>query len=230
MIQNYKMDGYEIAKIRMVHDTMINYSYLILDIETKECFIVDPAWEMGKIELQISLIGGSLTGILLTHCHYDHTNLVNKLVRKYNPKVYMSLEEIEYYSFEANNLVPIRDMEILNIGKTEVTTILTPGHTTGGTCFLLKDSLFTGDTIFIEGCGICNLDGSSPYEMFESIQKLKALVDKDTRVFTGHSYGKDQGLQWKYLLKENIYVSIENMESFVKFRMRKNQKNLFDFK
>lgn len=86
--------------------------------------------------------------------------------------------------------------------------ILTPGHTAGGICFLLKDSLFTGDTIFMEGCGICNLDGGSPEKMFESIQKLKGFVSNDIKVFAGHSYGRQQGIKWKELLSENLYLAI----------------------
>lgn len=222
--------GYEVFKIRMVHDSMINHSYLIVDNETRECSIIDPAWELDKIEFQISLIGGNLTSVFLTHCHYDHVNLVDELVEKYNTKVYMSKEEIDYYEFEAGNLVPIKDGEVIEIGKTPVECILTTGHTAGGICFMLKDCIFTGDTLFIEGCGICNCEGGSPEEMYDSIQKLKTLVGEEVRVFTGHSYGKEQGKKWKDLLQQNIYLGIDDKDTFVNFRMRHNQKNLFNFK
>ncbi len=91
-------------------------------------------------------------------------------------------------------------------------------------------SMFTGDTVFTEGCGICEDDGSSAEEMFRSIQRIKSEVSPYVRVYPGHSFGKAPGHTIEDLFQYNIYFQIDKKEYFVKFRTRKNQKGIFDFK
>jgi len=223
-------NGYEIHQIKTFFLTWSNYSYIVLDKITKSAMIVDPAWELNKIENKLNQLNANLVAIFLTHSHYDHVNMVNPLVKKYNPAVYMSKQEIGYYRYRCSNLEGLNDEETVKVGETDVTSILTPGHTAGGMCYLLQNSLFTGDTIFIEGCGICCGYGSSAAQLFESIQRVKSRIPENVNVYPGHSYGKPSGQTLKYLTKENIYFQIEKKEHFIDFRMRKNQKGLFDFK
>ncbi|WP_236905062.1 MBL fold metallo-hydrolase [Clostridium formicaceticum] len=201
-----------------------------MDKETRSAAIVDPSWEVEIIVNVLSKLEVELSTILLTHSHYDHVNMVDALIMKYNPMVYMSYIEANYYRFKCKNLITIDDMDLVSVGQTEIRCLATPGHTAGGSCYLLKGSLFTGDTIFIEGCGICTGKGASAEDMFESIQKIKSIVRPDVRIYPGHSYGKKPGYSMEYLMKENIYLHINDKKHFIEFRNRKNQKNLFIFK
>ncbi|MNW49762.1 putative polyketide biosynthesis zinc-dependent hydrolase PksB [compost metagenome] len=168
--------------------------------------------------------------ILLTHSHKDHVNMVDPLVKQFNAKVYMSAIEIDFYSFSCENLYPLLDGQSILLGGTNITCMLTPGHTLGSVCYLLSDSFFTGDTVFIEGCGICDTLGGSAEMMYETFEKIRRMIPLDVKVYPGHSFGQIPGCSLRHLLQYNIYFQIQTKEQFVLFRMRKNQKGLFDFK
>ncbi|MCO1604479.1 MBL fold metallo-hydrolase [Desulfosporosinus nitroreducens] len=222
--------NYEVYLINTIYYNFSNYSYIIVNKTTKASLIVDPAWDFKKITDKIYQLGAYLTSIVLTHSHIDHVNLVNPLIKQFNPRVYMSELEINYYGFRCRNLYALNDMDRIDIGETKVLCLLTPGHTAGGMCYLLQDSLFSGDTIFSEGCGVCNFKGGSAEQMFESIQRIKFIVPSDIRIYPGHSYGKMPGQTLEYIMKENVYFQINKKSFFIDFRMRENKKSTFDFK
>jgi len=217
------MNSFNIYQLHLQSMYFKNYCYIIIDKATNLAAIIDPAWELATIEELLKKLNANLVTILLTHSHFDHVNLVKPLLKKYNPKVVMSTTEIDYYKFTCPNLTPIQDGDTLKLGNTDIKCLLTPGHTVGGTCFLLSDCLFTGDTIFTEGCGVCNTDGGSPEEMYASIQMIKKTITPNTFIYPGHSYGKAPGQPLSHLFKENIYFHIDKLEYFIDFRMRKNQ-------
>lgn len=213
--------NYDVYVLRVAARDIVNYCYLIVDRSTKKAAIVDPAWRLEVITLALERLGAQLTMILLTHSHDDHVNLVNALSQLYQPAVYMTRQEIEYYNYDSPSLHSLEDYSSIRLGNTSVTCLLTPGHTAGSCCYLLSDSIFTGDTIFIEGCGICNLPGGNADAMFDSVQKIKMWVHNNVQVYPGHSFGKPPGARFSSLLEDNIYFLIYDRESFVKFRMRK---------
>ncbi len=141
----------------------------------------------------------------------------------------MSCREIEYYGFHCERLNKVRHQDVIHLGNTSIQCLLTPGHTAGGVCYLLDDALFTGDTIFTEGCGICNLRGGDPEKMFESIQMIKKTVDPSVRIYPAHSFGKMPGQTLSSLMNENLYFIIPVKEHFVSWRMRNNFFGAFDF-
>lgn len=223
------MTSFQIYQFHLKSSFFKNYCYIIVDTTTNYAAIIDPAWELETIESFLTAKNITLISILLTHSHFDHVNLVNPLIKKYNPHVIMSALEINYYHFECRNLIPIENQDSLKLGNTDIKCLVTPGHTAGSTCFLLSDSLFTGDTIFIEGCGICNTEGGSAEEMYNSIQIIKKTISPTILIYPAHSFGKTPGHSLDYLFKENIYFQIENPQQFISFRMREEQKNIFDF-
>ncbi|SFJ70044.1 MBL fold metallo-hydrolase [Thermoflavimicrobium dichotomicum] len=220
---------YDLHQLKVSSAHFINYTYIIVDKTSGRAAIVDPAWELELILRKILGIGAKPEAILLTHSHYDHVNLVDPLVEQFDSQVFMSKKEIDYYHFRCQNLNPVEDFDTIQLGETSITSLLTPGHTAGGTCYQLSESLFTGDTVFIEGCGICDTIGGSPDQMFDSIQKIKRHSNPDVRIYPGHSYGLEPGYPLKYLLHNNIYFIFEKKEQFIAFRMRKNQKKYHFF-
>ncbi|WP_426446226.1 MBL fold metallo-hydrolase [Paenibacillus sp. S-38] len=222
--------GYEVVPLRVTWRHYINYSYLIVDRASRQAAVVDPAWELDTIVSEVERQGAVLTSILLTHAHHDHVNLVEALCSRYTGlAVYMMSRECDFYGFSAPGLHRLGDSDTLLIGATPVRCYLTPGHTAGGACYLLPDSLFSGDTIFIEGCGMCAGAGSDPHELYHSVKRMQRLVPDEVRVYPGHSYGAKPGQTMRYLRENNIYFQIESQEHFVGFRMRKNQSNLLNF-
>lgn len=209
---------------------MINYSYIIVDRGSRRAALIDPAWELDKIRDKLEELKVELVAIFLTHSHPDHVNLVDELVDIYNPAVYIQEDEVSYYGYNCQNLIPLKHLAEVELGRTTVRCLHTPGHTKGGACYLLSSDIFTGDTLFIEGCGICTTRGGDPDEMFDSLQMLKGMIKPSVHVYPGHSYGAAPGLKMELLLKGNLYLAIDRREHFVSYRMRKRQFNLFNFR
>lgn len=206
-----------------------NYCYLILDKEKKEGILIDPAWDLSQFKAVIKAMEIELKGIFLTHSHNDHVNLAEKLTTIYGCPVYMSAIEQAYYNFNCNNLKTIGE-ETVKAGNLEVTAIHTPGHTIGGFCYKIENAIFTGDTLFTEGCGICNTKGGDPGQMFQSLKKLKEILPRETLIYPGHSFGYDPGYTLAKVLEMNIYLNITEEELFTEYRMRKNTKSPIAFK
>ena len=167
--------------------------------------------------------------MLLTHSHFDHVDLAEPIAREYRCEIIAHEEEISYYRLGFRDLVGVTHLSTIQIGKTWITCIHTPGHTKGSLCYLLKESLITGDTLFNEGCGVCHLDGGNPEDMFQSLNLLVHSVRKNVRIFPGHSFGTDVGLTFGEVQDMNIYFHIKNKEDFILFRMKPEQRSIFNF-
>lgn len=229
MIVEYGDSVPRVFVLRVSHNFIINYNYLIVDDTNNLSVIVDPAWDIEKIEKTLVFTRTSLKGILLTHSHPDHIDLAIPLSLKYNCPIWMSNVEIATSNFKAERLVGV-DIIPWFVGHIQIQPIFTPGHSLGSTCYLIGNSLFTGDTLFAEGCGLC-FNKIAASAMYSSIELLKKRIKPETRVFPGHSYGKIPGQKFSLLLKENIYLQFNNEDDFVAYRMRIGQKTkrFFDF-
>ncbi|WP_159882418.1 MBL fold metallo-hydrolase [Paenibacillus puerhi] len=214
---------YELHRLRVVSGRLVNYCYVIVDRATRQACVVDPAWDHAAVTGKLDELQADLTVILLTHSHTDHVQLVPRLTREYAPAVWMSRLEIEGYGFQCNGLQAFEDGQVIRLGATTITCLVTPGHSFGSSCFLLSGDLMTGDTIFIEGCGVCAAHGSDAGAMFESVQRIKSLVHPQIRVHPGHAFGELPGQPMHYLHMYNMYFQFQTKEEFIAYRMRKNQ-------
>jgi hydroxyacylglutathione hydrolase len=219
----------QVIVLKVQHRAMKNYSYLVVDAETQQALIVDPAWEMETIEQAINATQSKLQGILITHSHPDHIHLARPLAEQYDCPIWMSKEEIVISGFRAPQLTAI-EKDIWLVGQMVVEAILAPGHTPGCVCYVIGDNAFTGDVLFAEGCGICP-DLMASHAMFDSLQKLQARLKPFTRIFPGHSYGNPPGQMLWQLLKQNIYLQFTDKHSFAAFRLRsgQNRASMFNF-
>lgn len=206
-----------------------NYTYVIVEPNSLETIIIDPACEREKIENLIVSHGLKMKYILLTHTHSDHTSQVEWLYQKYSMQVCLSTVEAHFYDYYIPNMKLLNDGDILHMGAISVKCLLTPGHSKGSMCYWIDEKLFTGDTLFIEGCGMCSAAGASVDEMYESIQHIKAIIPKNTEIYPGHRYYSPPGQKFVSLFEINIYLLLDDKEDFVEFRTRKNQKNLLNF-
>jgi len=212
------------------HLAFINYCYLVIDSSSRNALLIDPAWEIEIIETALKSLNVKLQGILLTHSHFDHINLASHFAVHYQIPVYMSQAEITYYHFQCPHLFAIEEFRPFELGGITIQPIFTPGHTAGGTSYLIEENLFCGDTLFIEGCGFCSSKGGNPEIMFETLQNLKNTISTRTIIYPGHCYGTPVGQTFDYVLKNNIYLQIPSKEIFIAYRMRENQNNIFNFK
>jgi hydroxyacylglutathione hydrolase len=220
----------QLYPIRVIRGRFINYTYLLFNNISNEAVVIDPGYEFDTLVTQIKNAGVQLRAILLTHHHEDHTQSAGQLAVFFNVPVWINELEQRFYGFTCSNLQTFYADSTLTIGSFHIPALHTPGHTKGSVCFYIDKYLFTGDTLFIEGCGMCLGKGADPLDMFNSIQKIRVNTYMTTLVYPGHCFGIEPGLQFEKVLNENIYFHINRIDKFVNFRMRKNQKGWFDFK
>jgi hydroxyacylglutathione hydrolase len=219
----------KVIVLKVSYQFIKNFNYMVVDPPSGKAVIVDPAWEIEKIDQALLDEEATLSGILVTHSHPDHVNLAEPLAEKYGCPVWMSKEEIADSGFNARHLVGI-DATPWSVGEMIIEPMLTPGHTPGCVCYRIGDNLFSGDVLFTEGCGMCP-DVPAAHAMFASLEKLKIRLKPYTRIFPGHSYGELPGRMLSELRKDNIYLQFSDKDSFASFRLRRGQsvEKMFSF-
>ncbi|MHC4595051.1 MAG: hydroxyacylglutathione hydrolase [Planctomycetota bacterium] len=152
-----------------------NYIYLC-HYHQNNAFVVDPG-DAGVVLKALEQHRLNLTDVLVTHRHFDHTAGMEDLKKKTGCRITGS-EETGMF-------------EIVGVN---IQLITTPGHTRDSVCYYVQLSeehsglLFTGDTLFIGGCGRpIECDAQT---LWHSLQKLAALPD-DTLVYPGHDYTEE---------------------------------------
>jgi hydroxyacylglutathione hydrolase len=213
--------------LKVVKDPFINYAYFLWDSASNEALIVDPGYGAEMVAAYVAEKKAMLKGVLLTHHHADHAHAASWIAGHYHVPVFMSKMESEYYHFSCQNLVPVSWDDCFSVGSFDVIAWNTPGHTKGSVCLQIDNRLFTGDTLFIEGCGICTGDGADPADMFRSLQKLKQIISSSVRIFPGHSFGEEPGMAFSNVLKDNLYFHLHDFHKFIAFRMRTKNVKFF---
>ena len=112
-----------------------------------------------------------------------------------------------------SDVVKVESGDTLSIGAVEVEFLHTPGHTPGSQCFRIKNTLVSGDTLFIDGCGRVDLPGSDTEDMFHSLQRLCDLPD-DTLLLPGHNYSAVPNATMGETKQQNAYLRIPDLESW----------------
>jgi glyoxylase-like metal-dependent hydrolase (beta-lactamase superfamily II) len=224
--------NFNLITLRMQFFLIKNFSYILYDFVTKDAIIIDPAWEIEKVEDALKMNNLKLKAILITHTHYDHINLTGPLVSKFGCQVWVSSLEAECLNIPKTYIHRISSENYFRIGNISIKPLFTPGHSPGSICYLINDTIFTGDTLFIEGCGMCPKEEGAPQKLFNSLLKLKSIVPEDVKVFPAHSFGHLPGKTFRYLLDSNIYLQLkpDQLDMFIAFRMRRGQFQLFNFK
>lgn len=175
------------ATVHVVPALEDNYMYVLIDTLTKSAVVVDPV-EPTKVLNLISNETANLLAILTTHHHLDHcggNSALLDLIGKELP-VYGGDDRIP----RLNKKVSHEDT--FSLDRFLVKSLFTPCHTSGHMCYFIHSGdsssdpvCFTGDTLFIAGCGRF-FEGSAE-NMFSSLKILQSLPD-NTKVFCGHEY------------------------------------------
>ena len=164
-----------------------NYMYLITDLSTKEAAVIDPVSPSDAINAAAAA-GSTITSVLTTHSHWDHAggnNAIKSILGDQLKHVYGGMgDNAEGVTKE------VTEGDSVFIGNLEVKVMSTPCHTKGHVSYvvLLQDApqlVFTGDTLFVGGCG--NFNKGTPSQMAENFRALGSLKG-DTLVYCGHEY------------------------------------------
>ena len=186
---------------------MANFVYLLADSNTKECAVVDPAWDVPAILKAVKDNGWKLAQILVTHNHPDHINGIGELLHEADVPIHVHRDDAYALKEFKSNLKPSSGGDKIKLGNIDIAFLHTPGHTQGSQCFLFSDRLVSGDTLFIEGCGRVDLPTSDPEKMYQSLKKISTLPDK-TVLFPGHNYADAPCAPLKDEKQKNPYLRI----------------------
>lgn len=197
---------------------MDNFVYLIGDKAEKKLAVVDPAWESQSILNEVAKSGCDLTAILLTHGHFDHTNALEDVCNGREIPIYLSQHESLSLTPEIPHLIRTTDGQSITLGGATLSVLHTPGHTPGGQCFLFGNHLISGDTLFVDGCGRADLEGSDPEALWESLQRLKQLP-AETVIYPGHHYGNTPTDTMGSQILNNRFLRCANRDQFLRLRM-----------
>lgn len=198
------LSGRDFAHSDQIARQMVNFSYLIGDRATGECVVVDPAYDVAGLDALAQADGMTITGALVTHYHPDHCGGdmmgfqiegVERLLEIRQMPVHVQSAELPWMQkvteLGEKDLVGHSSGDTVSIGAIDIELIHTPGHTPGSQCFLVKNRLVAGDTLFLDGCGRTDLPGGSPEELYLSLTQRLAKVPDDAVLFPGHQYSAE---------------------------------------
>ena len=192
--------------------------YLIINKETKEALLIDPADNALRISNVIEENGCTLKAILLTHGHFDHIMALNDLKKRYNVPVYAHEEEEDVLKQSSLNLsgsigqiyttqadVYVKDGEHLKLAGLDVIVLYTPGHTKGGVCYYFPEEkvLMSGDTLFHCSIGRTDFPTGSMSQLVRSVKEQLFVLPDDVQVYPGHDSVTSIGYEKQY----NMYLA-----------------------
>ena len=191
--------------VRVEAQSMGANTYLV--VSGTHALVVDPAVSVTAIASAAGSVSASIDGILLTHGHFDHVLSLDTLrkafpvptmIHKNDAPMLTDGKKNAFYTFYGQERVfgaadvTFDDGEEISLGEETLRVIHTPGHTAGSCCFLCGHDLVTGDTLFADTIGRCDLYSSNISQMRASLARLQTL-DQDLRIHPGHGMSERLG-------------------------------------
>ena len=247
-----------IPDVRSYFDVKTNAAcYILKDPESNACAVVDSILDFdmasgtthtAHADMLINEIkknSWNLEWIIETHVHADHLSAAPYLSQKIGGKIAIgsninAVQKVFGKIFNAGTEFQMdgsqfdrlfEDGDSFNVGQMEVEVMHTPGHTPACVTYVVGDSAFIGDTLFMPDFGTARADfpGGSATNLYRSIQRILSLPD-DTRLFLCHDYkapGRDE-FCWETTVAEeklnNIHVGGgKSEEEFVSFRTARDE-------
>ena len=189
--------------ISIIPKTFSSNTYILKS--KASAFVVDPSVAVDTIENTLAENGLTIKGILLTHGHFDHTTSIDTLRKRFGVPVYIHSADAcmltdghlnGFYTFFNRDCIHnpadllFTDGEKIQLSDEYITVMHTPGHSKGSSCFIFNDdilgeSIITGDTLFANSIGRCDLYGGNIQEMKNSVEKLSSFPES-TPIYPGH--------------------------------------------
>ena len=195
---------------RFIAGQLENNMYLVADEASRKAVLIDASSNIP--ELIEAAKDYDVEYILLTHGHFDHIMGLTSLKKELNAQAVICEDDLvisdninEFTSlFGLPEVTPptyekyIKDGDVLKVGNMDIKVIHTPGHTEGGTCYLVDENLFSGDTLFKESVGRTDLFGGNFKKLSDSIKNKLFKLDDKIEVYPGHGDKTTIGYEKKY--------------------------------
>jgi len=226
--------GRDFAIDNPVAAQMMNFAYLVGDAETRECLLVDPAWDVESLVRLAQTDDMKVIGALGSHYHPDHlggemmgysVEGARRLLELLPVKIHVQEKEVPWVKrvtgLSDSDLAPHAGGDVLKVGSIPIQFVHTPGHTEGSTCFLVGgDRLVAGDTLFVGSCGRVDLPGSDPEEMYRSLTQRLAKLPDDVALYPGHDYGDSPSSTLGAQRRSNYAMKVPSLEQWLEMMGR----------
>jgi glyoxylase-like metal-dependent hydrolase (beta-lactamase superfamily II) len=110
--------------------------------------------------------------------------------------------------------IKVKDNEKIKIENIELTSIYTPGHTKCSYSFLMKDRVFTGDTLLINGTGRTDFQGGSAKDQYNSIFNVLLKLPEETIVYPAHDYNGKKSSSIFNEKKNNPRLQVNSLNEY----------------
>ena len=162
--------------------------------------VIDPGGDAELILTKARELGGTVKYVIDTHGHIDHIAANREVIEATGAHLLIHELDARLLAHPDGNLSSLMGMRLTSpvpsrllkegdkvvVGEDEMTVLHTPGHTPGGICLLASDYAFTGDTLFVDSIGRVDFPGGSEEQMQASLNRLQAVLRKETMLYPGH--------------------------------------------
>lgn len=197
---------------RFVNSRFNSNTYILSFDANDDIWVIDPGDTDSVFHWMVIHKKNVVTGILLTHSHFDHIYGINEIVSRFpgcvvyiandyglkalrNPKENGSKYTVEGPVIISDNAtVGVNDSTIQLWEDVIVESFCTPGHSDDSQCFLVDGLLFTGDTLIKDVKTVTKLKGGSVDKLEGSMRIIASLKGNNLRVMPGHgdAFGLDE--------------------------------------
>ena len=203
------------------------YTYIISSGQGREALIVDPVIEKTDEYLKIlEKLELKLVKVIDTHIHADHISGLNELNKKTRCTRIMG-------DNSPSEVVDIRvkDGEKVKIEDIELTALHTPGHTICSFSFFMKDRVFTGDTLLINGTGRTDFQGGSAKDQYDSIFNRLLKLPDQTVIYPAHDYNGKKNSTIIEEKKNNPRLQVNSIDEYIEImkNLKLDVPNMMDF-
>jgi glyoxylase-like metal-dependent hydrolase (beta-lactamase superfamily II) len=173
--------------------------YILENPETRQCLVVDPGDEAGRILAQVG--DRKVEAVLLTHGHFDHMGAVDAVCAATGAPLYIHSGDMNKLTDPNANVsgifggnvtvqtpaIPLEDGDVVEAAGFPLRVMNTPGHTNGCVCYLLPEDggVLTGDTVFAHGYGRTDFPDGDFHKLVDSFRRIMRITPRQT-AWPGH--------------------------------------------
>ncbi len=196
----------------LVNPRMGNNIYIVIDEVNKKAALIDPSFRDPALTNHLEQADFDLLYVIATHGHQDHIQSIEDIAKKFSAKSMIHHEDEFMMRTDLHGRkvgeykadIKLNDGDIVEVGDLRLEIIHTPGHSGGGICIRCENYLFTGDTLFRDEIGRCDLLTGSYEVMINTLKNILGKIEENLTVCPGH--GEFSTLE--YEKKNNKYFKV----------------------